>query len=152
MKKIKICLAASAGGHLVQLLKISQCWQDYDRFFVTTSHAVIEKLKQQGSAFVVGECNRQHPLEVVKVFWRCMKIIYRQKPDIIISTGAAAGCMLCYLGKLSGAKVIWLDSIANTEKLSLSGRMVLPIADLILSQWQDVSAKYKKVQFAGSVV
>lgn len=151
-KKLKICLAASAGGHLVQLLKISDCWKNDQRFFVTTSETVREKLSKDAPVFVVGECNRQHRLKVLGVFFKCLKIIFRHRPDVILSSGAAHGCMLCFLGKFLGKKVIWLDSIANVEKLSMSGRMVRPIADLILTQWPEVAKKYKNVEFAGSVI
>jgi len=81
-----------------------------------------------------------------------MKVIFREKPNVIISTGAAPGFICCFLAKLVGAKVMWLDSIANTEKLSMSGRMIRPFADLILSQWPEVARKYKNVSYAGSVI
>lgn len=152
MKKLKICLAASAGGHLVQLLKISDCWQDHDRFFVTTSKAVKEKLEKQGPTFIVGESNRESPFKMLPVLFKCITIILKQKPDVVISTGAAHGCLLCLTAKMIGKKVVWLDSIANTEKLSFSGRIIRPFANVILTQWPEVAAKYKKVQYAGTVV
>ena len=151
-KKLKICLAASAGGHLVQLLKVADCWQSYDRFFVTTSDAVAKKLSAQGNVFVVGESNRNNPFKMLMVLSKCISIIIKERPDVVLSTGAAHGCLLCLIGKLFGAKVVWLDSIANTEKLSFSGRIVRPFANLILTQWPGVAKKYKNVEFAGSVV
>jgi len=83
---------------------------------------------------------------------RCLKIAARERPDIVISTGAAPGLLMCVLSKLFGGKILWLDSIANTERLSMSGRIIRPFADLILSQWSDVADKYKNVEFAGSVI
>lgn len=148
----KICLAASAGGHLSQLLKLESCWEGCDVFFITTSESVKKTLTDKSKVFVVGECNREHPLKVFKVFGKCFKILNNARPDVVISTGAAAGCMCCFIGKCLGAKVIWMDSIANTKKLSLSGRMVRPIANLILTQWEDVASKYKNVEYAGFVV
>ena len=83
---------------------------------------------------------------------KCLKIVLREQPDAVISTGAAPGFLFCIIAKVFGAKVIWLDSIANTEKLSMSGRMVRLFADLILSQWPDVAAKYQNVEYAGAVI
>jgi hypothetical protein len=60
--------------------------------------------------------------------------------------------MVCFLGKLIGAKVIWLDSITNVNKLSLSGRMVRHIADLFLVQWPGLVEKYSNVEYAGAVI
>ena len=152
MKKKKICLAASAGGHLTELLSISDSWQNYETFFVTTVPVVQDNLKASGSVYVVGECNRENIGLVLLVLVRCIKIIFREKPDIVISTGAAAGCMICFLAKIMGAKIIWIDSITNVERISLSGRMVRYIADLFLVQWPELLSKYRKVEYAGTLI
>ena len=151
-KNNMICIAASAGGHMTQLLKLSDSWQGKDVFYVTTTEVLKEKLSQLGNVYVLGECNHQHPIRVIKVLCKCMQIIISQRPKIIISTGAAAGCMLCFLGKLTGAKIVWIDSITNVEKLSLSGRMVRYIADLFFVQWPHLQKKYNKVEYVGSVI
>ncbi|MHC4323088.1 MAG: PssD/Cps14F family polysaccharide biosynthesis glycosyltransferase [Planctomycetota bacterium] len=149
---MRICLAASAGGHISQLLKLAESWDGFETFCVTTTEVVRDKLSKFGNVYVVGECNRQHPARVVRVFLRCIKIVFRERPDVVISTGAAAGCMLCFLGKLFGAKVVWIDSITNVERISLSGRMVRCIADLFLVQWPDLVGRYKRIEFVGAVV
>jgi UDP-N-acetylglucosamine:LPS N-acetylglucosamine transferase len=151
-QKLKICLAASAGGHLSQLLKTADSWQAYETFFITTTEVVRNKLNRFGEVYVVGECNREHPLRVLKVFWQTLKAMRREKPDVVISTGAAAGCMACFLGKYMGAKVVWMDSITNVERLSLSGRMVRIIADLFLVQWPELVRRYDNVEYAGAVI
>ncbi len=149
---MKICLVASAGGHISQLLKLAQSWNEYETFCVTTTEVVRDELGKFGRIYVVGECNRQHPGRVVKVLLRCIGIVFKERPDVVISTGAAAGCMLCLLGKLLGAKVIWIDSITNVERISLSGRMVRHVADLFLVQWPELVNRYKKVEFVGSLI
>lgn len=151
-KKLRICLVASAGGHLTQLLKLAESWSGYDLFYIVTSELVREELRKRGRVYIVQECNRQHPLQVMKVLAKCIRIVLREKPQVVISTGAAAGCIECFLSKLIGAKVIWIDSITNVEKLSLSGRMVRYIADMFFVQWPELTRKYKNVQFAGMVV
>jgi UDP-N-acetylglucosamine:LPS N-acetylglucosamine transferase len=151
-KRLRICLAASAGGHISQLLKLAASWNGYETFCVTTTEVVRNNLSKLGAVYVVGECNRQHPIRVVKVFLRCIGIIFREKPNVVISTGAAAGCMLCFLGKMRGAKVVWIDSITNVERISLSGRMVRYIADLFLVQWPELAGRYKRVEFVGTVI
>ena len=150
--KLRICLAASAGGHLSQLLKLNESWKSHHTFVVTTNVLMWQKLREHGTVYVVGECNRQHPIRVAQVLRRCIGIMLRERPDAVISTGAAAGCILCFLGKILGAKVIWIDSIANVEQISLSGRMVRYIADLFLVQWPDLVHRYRKVKFSGSLI
>ena len=151
-EKLKICLAASAGGHLTELLRLSDSWKKYETFFVTTVPVVRDNLQTSGNIYVVGECNRQHPIRVLKVFLKCLKIALKERPNVVISTGAAAGCMICYLAKLGGARIIWVDSITNVERISLSGRMVRHIADLFLVQWPELVKKYNNVEFIGSVI
>ncbi|MBN2020382.1 MAG: hypothetical protein JW749_09170 [Sedimentisphaerales bacterium] len=150
--KLKVCLAASAGGHSTQLLRLAKSWQGHDTFCVTTTEVVLDKLKEHGRTYVVGECNRKHPLLILKVLMRCCGIIFRERPDIVISTGAAAGCLVCLLGKMSGAKVIWIDSITNVERMSLSGRIVRPVADLMLVQWSHLLQQYKGIEYVGAVI
>ena len=150
--KLKICLVASAGGHLSQLLAVADSWKGHDTFCVATSEVVRGRLQKQGKTYIVGECNRQHPLQVLRVLSRCIVIALRERPQVVISTGAAAGCMQCFLCKLLGAKIVWIDSITNVDRLSLSGRMVRRIADLFLVQWPQLAQKYNNVQFAGTVI
>jgi len=149
---MKICFAGSAGGHLSQLLKIASAWSGYEVCWITTTEVVRASLGEQGNVHVVGECNRQHPVRVLRVFLRCLRILRRERPDVVISTGAAPGCMAAILGHLAGAKVIWLDSITNVNRLSLSGRLVRPFADLFLVQWPALARKYRGVEYVGAVI
>jgi UDP-N-acetylglucosamine:LPS N-acetylglucosamine transferase len=151
-KNLRICLAASAGGHTSQLLKLVESWNGHATFYVTTTEVMREKLSKFGTVYVVGESNRQHPLRVVRVLRRCIKILLNEKPDVVISTGAAAGCILCLAGKMFGARVVWIDSITNVERISLSGRMVRHFADLFLVQWPELANRYKNVEFVGSLI
>jgi len=149
---MKVCVVASAGGHMSQLLKLTNSWQGYETCCVTTTCVVQEKLQKYGKVYVVGECNRQHPIWVIKVLVRCIRAVFRERPDVVISTGAAVGCIVCFLGKLLGAKVAWVDSITNVERISLSGRMVRYIADLFLVQWPELAERYSDVEYIGAVI
>jgi len=150
--KLKICLVSSSGGHLNQLLKLSDSWAEQESFYITTSEVVRDKLKNTGPVYVVGECNREHPVKVLRVLFSCISIMIRERPDVVISTGAAAGCIGCFLGKLMGAKVIWVDSITNVEHISMSGAMVRYIADVFFVQWPELARKYKNVKFYGALI
>jgi UDP-N-acetylglucosamine:LPS N-acetylglucosamine transferase len=151
-RPIKICIAASAGGHLSQLLKLSKSWQKYDVFYVSTVNSVTQKLRELGRFYITGECNREHPIRSLLVLRNCIRIILKEKPDVIISTGAAPPCLLCLVGKLAHAKIVWIDSIANVEHLSLSGRIIRPFADLILAQWSELAVRYNNVEHIGAVI
>jgi len=151
-KKMKICLAASAGGHTSQLLELSESWRGSHTFWITTASALREMLSKYGQVYIAGECNREHLLRVIVVLLRCARIVFRERPDVVISTGAAVGCITCFFSKLFGAKVVWIDSITNVERISLSGRLVRPIADLFLVQWPELAKKYSNVEYLGAVI
>jgi glycosyltransferase involved in cell wall biosynthesis len=151
-KNLRICLAASGGGHMSQLLKLAESWKGYDTFCVTTTEVVREKVQQYGKVYIIGECNREHPLRVILVLIRCMNVILCERPDVVISTGAAPCCIACFIGKITGSKVVWIDSITNIERLSLSGRMLCHIADLFLVQWSELAKRYKSVEYVGAII
>jgi UDP-N-acetylglucosamine:LPS N-acetylglucosamine transferase len=149
---LKICVAASSGGHLVQLLGLGPSWQQYETIYVTTDDGIAGELNRTGRVYTVTDCNRRRLLRVAKAFFKCAKIAMSERPDVVISTGAAPGLLMCVLGKITGAKVIWIDSITNTQRLSLSGRLVRPFADLLLTQWQELADRYRKIEYAGQVI
>lgn len=149
---LKVGLVASAGGHLVELLKVAEPCIGPKTFAVTTADMVQNAFAGAARTYVVGECNRLHPFRVAAVLLRCVRILWRERPDVIISTGAAVGCMMCLLAKILGAKVIWLDSITNVDQPSLSGRLVRPFADLFLVQWPELTGGRPDVEYAGAVV
>ncbi len=152
---LRICVGASAGGHMNELLKLleaSQNWPQSPAFYVTTLEALAGKLAQLGPVYIIGECNRQHPLKALRVLMRSLKVVLKERPDVVITTGSLPLAMVCLSAKLFGAKIVWVDSIANIERFSLSGRMMLPFADLFLTQWPELAQRYKNVEYAGAIV
>lgn len=135
-----------------QLLKLAESWEGRQTFYMTTLSSIWSVQEKQARVYVVGECNREHLVRVIVVLFKCMRVILRERPDVVISTGAAVGCIVCFLGKLLGAKIVWIDSITNVDQISLSGRMVRHIADLFLVQWPELVEKYKNVEYVGEIV
>jgi UDP-N-acetylglucosamine:LPS N-acetylglucosamine transferase len=135
-----------------QLLSVKDSWRGHATFYVTTTQVLKSNLEKLGKVYIVGECNRQNPFRVICVFFRCINAAWRERPNVVVSTGAAVGCIMCFLGKLWGAKVIWIDSITNVDRISLSGRMVRYIADLFLVQWYELTQKYSGVEYVGTTI
>ena len=151
-KRTKVCAVASAGGHLTQLLKLVDSWGKDEAVYVSTSNVVAKRLSLHGRTYIVDECNRNHPFKSLHALGRCLVIIVKERPTVVISTGAEPGFLLCMTGKLIGAKVIWVDSIANVKRLSLSGRLIRPFTDLFLTQWPDLVNKNKHIEYAGELI
>jgi UDP-N-acetylglucosamine:LPS N-acetylglucosamine transferase len=151
-KVTRVCLAASAGGHASELMKLQDCWAGRDCFFITTSHVLERQLGKFGRVYVVAESNRRQPLRIFRTLAGTLRIMIAERPDAVITTGAAVGCIAAILGKLSGARVAWVDSIANAERLSLSGRLIKPFADLVLTQWPEIAKQNRSVEYVGHIL
>lgn len=135
---MRILAVASGGGHWVQLLRLRPAFEGHDVRYVS----VLPELAKQVAPhpfYRVRDANRWSKfallLLVLQIFW----VVVRVRPHIAISTGAAPGYLALRLAKLFGARTIWLDSIANAEELSLSGKMAGKHVDLWLTQWPEVA-------------
>lgn len=149
---MKICLAASTGGHLTQLLLLAPVWEGRPHFFVTPGISVGEQVRNNAKAYVVTKADYQHPYRLLVMLAQCSRIMLRERPDVVLSTGAAIGCVLCILAKLCRKKVIWVDTVSHVDRLTLSGNIVRHFADLFLVQWPDLAEKYKQAKYVGSVL
>lgn len=151
---LRICIIASSGGHLTQLLSIKESWQDYSAYYVSTSRSGAEKLFEgYGQYYIVTDSGRNAIFKVFYTAFQCLRILLKEKTDVIISGGSAPGCLMSILGKMFfRAKVVWFDSIANVKRMSLSGRIARPFSDICICQWEEVARKYKDVKYLGTVI
>lgn len=133
-KQKRILAVSSGGGHWVELIRISPAFNGHDVAYVTVDDAYRH---EAGPArfYTVRDVTRWNKLRWIQTFLKLAWIILREKPDIIISTGALPGYFALRLAKWYGARTIWLDSIANVEELSMSGQKIGRYADLWLTQW-----------------
>jgi len=155
MKSLTICVGASAGGHmneLLGLLEYSEDWPVQPSIYITTQKLLANKLQEKGKTYVIGEANRYHPFSAFKILIQGFEIMIMDKPDVIITTGSLPIAIICLVAKIFRKKVIWIDSIANTERFSLSGRMMYHFADLFLTQWPELSEKYNRSEYAGALL
>lgn len=146
----KLLAVASGGGHWVQLLRVRPAFQKCDVAFVTVNS--FYRSQVAGHRFyTVRDATRWNKFGLILMILKLAWIIWREKPDIIVSTGAAPGYVALRLGHAIGSKTVWLDSIANAEQLSLSGKKIGPYADLWLTQWSHL-ARAEGPYYAGSVI
>jgi UDP-N-acetylglucosamine:LPS N-acetylglucosamine transferase len=149
--KLKVIAVASGGGHWKELMLIQEAFQGQDINCITTIKGLPEAYGYNKSNIVV-DGNKTQPIKLVISLFQIMRIIYQLKPDVIITTGAAIGVFSLAFGKLMRAKTIWLDSLANVEELSLSGKIVLYFSDYVLTQWKGVAEKNNKILYRGSII
>jgi UDP-N-acetylglucosamine:LPS N-acetylglucosamine transferase len=153
MKK-KLCLACSVGGHLTQMLQLAPLYEEYDYFFITEDTPLSRGLAEKQRVFYVTLANRMMrtmPLILLKNSFKVFGILRRERPDVVISTGALNAVPVCYLAKLFGSKVVFIESYAKVYEPTISGRLVSRIADLFIVQWEPMLKFYKKAVFGGSL-
>ncbi len=139
-KKIKVIAFASIGGHAVQAKKI------LDGFRCLESDLYIA---EKGSR-VFRDFSRSDFWNALICAKQLVCIIRKENPSVIMSTGAAPGLLSIIVGKILFKKTIWIDSLANPKKLSLSGRLSILFADVTLTQWEHL--ENKKVRYWGGIL
>lgn len=151
-KKIKICFIASSGGHFEQLMMLKPIMEKYDSFVVSekTKYNVEINYKK----YNLLQVNRKEFFWFGKLFinsLKCLLIYVREKPNIIISTGALSTIPMCLLGKLLHAKLIYIESFAKTSSPTLTGKLLYKFADQFYVQWKQMLEIYPKAIYKGGI-
>ncbi len=154
MKK-KVLFISSTGGHLTEMLELRQLFRKYDYHIITekTKSTLFLAKKHKCRVDYLKYGTKDHLLSYCFIFpWNCLKSLYyyfKIKPDVVITTGTHTAVPMCYIAKLFGKKVIYIETFANIETKTLSGRMVYPIADLFIVQWESMLKLYPKAVYGG---
>jgi UDP-N-acetylglucosamine:LPS N-acetylglucosamine transferase len=145
----RILAVASSGGHWVQLRRLAPAFEGQDVTYLTT-HRGHRAEVGQAPFYAVNDANLWNKLALVrcalKIFW----VLLRVRPSVVVSTGAAPGYLAIRCARLLGARTVWIDSIANVEELSMSGRMASATADLCLTQWPHLARGH--IRYIGAVL
>ena len=140
-RRIKVLALSSGGGHWVQLLRLRPAFEGCDVTFATVSRSYESDLGAGVRFRRIPDSSmwQKHRLllSALVVSW----VVLTERPDVIVSTGAAPGYFAVRLGALLGARTIWVDSVANAEQLSLSGREAGKHVDHWVTQWPHLAAK-----------
>ncbi len=132
--KARILAVSSGGGHWVQLLRLRPAFEGHRVAYVTVRGSYKADVGDV-PFYVINDATRWDKVGLVRMCLKLVWILVRERPRVIVSTGAAPGYFALRFGKLLGARTIWLDSIANVEEMSMTGRLVRRWADLWLTQW-----------------
>lgn len=148
---LKVCLVGSSGGHLTHLYMLKSFWKDKERFWVTFDKADAKSLlKDERVIACYYPTNRSLKALIIntRLAW---KTIRKERPDVIISSGAAVAVPFFYIGKLFGARLIYIEVYDRIDKSTMTGKMVYPITDKFIVQWEEMKKIYKKAINLGSI-
>ena len=150
---IKVCFAASSGGHYEQLMRLKPLMEKYDSFVVT--EATKYKTKSKGEkTYYLHQVNRR---EKLFPFWmlvnlvKSIKIIRKENPDYIICTGVLAMIPLCLLMKKRKKKLIYIESFAKVSSPTKTGKLLYKYADKFYVQWKPMLKIYPNATYLGGI-
>lgn len=145
----KILFISSTGGHLSEMMQLKQMFEKYDYHIITektkSNINLTEKYKGKVNFLVYG--TKDHLLSYpFKLLYNCFKSLYfyfKIHPDYIITTGAHTAGPMCCIGKIFGSRIIYIETFANINTKTITGRFLYPIADRFIVQWSSMQKYYK---------
>lgn len=151
----KVLFISSTGGHLNEMLELSDLFKKYDFYIVTenTSNNLYlkEKYPKKVSYLVYGTKDHMlvYPFKLLYNSFKSLLIYFKTNPDVIITTGAHTAGPMCIIGKILGSKIIYIETLANIHTKTITGRIVYKFADLFIVQWESMLKMYPKATYGG---
>lgn len=151
----KVLFISSTGGHLSELMQLKPCFDMYDYHMITEKTNSTKNLKTKfpGKVNYLVFGTKDHKLSYIfKFSWNILKSFYlyfKIRPKFIVTTGTHTAVPMCYFGKIFGSKIIFIETFANSSTKTLSGKLVYPIADLFIVQWESMLKLYPRAIYAG---
>ena len=154
MKK-KVLFISSTGGHLVEMMQLKDLFNKYDYHIITektkSNLSMKTKYKKKIDFLVYG--TKDHMLTYpFKLLYNCFKslfLYFKIHPDYIITTGAHTAGPMCCIGKILGSRIIFIESFANLSTKTITGRLLYPISDKFIVQWESMKELYPEATFGG---
>ena len=149
-KKRKVLFIASTGGHLNELMQIKPLFKKFDYHIVTEKTKVDDSFKEEYGdkiSFLIYGTKKYPFTYIFKFLANCFISLYyffRHQPEVVVTTGTHTAVPMCYIAKLFGSKVIFIETFANRTTGTVAGRLVYPIADTFVVQWEEMHKVYPK--------
>jgi UDP-N-acetylglucosamine:LPS N-acetylglucosamine transferase len=143
---MKVILVCSSGGHFRTLYQLRSFWETCDRTWVTFKTTATEAaLAGEQTEWAWSPTNRNLP-NLLRNLWLAWRILQRDKPHLVVSTGAGVSVPFLILAKLMGCQTVFVESITRINDLSLSAKLVLPFLDTLYVHWQQLQTRYTKAE------
>ena len=135
----------------MHLYMLEPFWKDQERFWVTFDKEDARSLLKYEKMYPCYFPTNRNIKNLIRNTFVALRVLWKEKPDLIISSGAAVAVPFFYLGKLFGAKLIYIEVFDRIDKPTLTGRLVYPITDRFVVQWEEMKRVYPKAINLGSI-
>lgn len=149
---MRVLLVCSPGGHLQQMLALEPAWRGFERAWVTLPGADSRSLLSEEEVALGHSPTNRSLKNLVRNTALAWRVLRRHRPDAILSTGAALAVPFFLIGKMLRIRLVYVESVTRTESLSLSGRLVYPLADRFFVQWPAVAERFRGATYAGGIL
>ena len=144
----RVLFISSTGGHLNELLQLKKLFKKYDSYLVTEKTKTTMDLKKDYDIYYVAYGTKHRPLRYIFIaiynIFRSIYLYHKIKPDVIVTTGAHTCVPMCYIAKLHHKKIIYIETFANLNTKTLTGKLIYPIATTFVVQWESMLKLYPK--------
>ena len=150
----KVLFISSTGGHLSELLQLQPLFKKYNTYLITekTKSTIGLKNKYKKVNYLIYG-TKDHKLSYIFKFlynsFKSLILFIKIRPKVIVTTGTHTAVPICYIGKIFGSKIIFIETFANSKTKTLSGRLVYPIANTFIVQWKSMLELYPKAIYGG---
>ena len=153
MKK-RVIFISSTGGHFSELMMLKPIFDNYDFHLITekTKSNLSLKDKFDKVYYLVYGTKKNLFTYFFKFSFNIIKSLYyflKIRPSVIVTTGTHTAVPMCYIAKLFKSKVIFIETFANSKTKTVAGKLVYPIADTFIVQWESMLELYPKAVFWG---
>ena len=149
----KVMFISSVGGHLTQLLQLKPIFNDYEYVLVTEKTDVTKDMIDKYNARFLVYGSRKYWIKYLFIFsyniLKSFALFIRYRPNVVITTGTHTAVPMCYIAKLFGRKIIFIESFSKQHGPTLSGKMVYPIASIFVVQWESMLKHYPNAKYWG---
>ena len=148
---VDVLLVCSTGGHLLQLVALREAWEGRTRAWVTFDKSDARSLlRGEPVAYAYGPTNRNIP-NLLRNLRLARRLVRDLRPKVVVTTGAGVAVPFAWIARLSGAKVVYVESFTRIDGPSLSCRLIAPVAARIYAQWPELAASYGRARYRGNV-
>lgn len=150
--RAEILLACSSGGHLLQLMALRPAWEGFSRRWVTEDASDTRSLLADEPALFLHPPTTRSLSRLLLDLPAAWSLLRRVRPRVVLTTGAGFALPFAWLGRLLGARVIYVETVTRMESPSLSCRLVAPVAERVYVQWPELADALPRARYAGSVL
>jgi UDP-N-acetylglucosamine:LPS N-acetylglucosamine transferase len=147
-----VLLVCSSGGHLTQLYNLRSWWEHVDRTWVTFDKPDATSLLEGERAVWAFHPTTRNVWNLLRNALLAWRVVRRSRPDLIISSGAAVAFPFFVMGKLHGARTVYVEVFDRMDSATMTGRLCYPLSDRFLLQWEEQQRMYPKGQVVGPLL